>query len=116
MQESEAKRTRQMTGLAILAAIGGAVGLLPGTWLVGGSFGSGGWVLLVGLVVLLVSLGELACAYSAWTQAPWALKPGPRAAGFAVAIALTLLGVAIALTMPVRTTFVPADSPITEAR
>lgn len=116
MHGSAVKRTRETTALAMLASIGGAIGLLAGLLLLSSALGIGGWGLVVALVVLVVALAELAFAYSAWTRTPWALKPGPRAAGFAAAIALILLGVAIVLTMPVRSTFAPAGSPITDAQ
>jgi hypothetical protein len=68
------RRPRGITVLAILAAIGGVLGLLAALAL---TLGIGRWDLLGALVVLVVSVAELAFAYSAWTQTPWALKPGP---------------------------------------
>lgn len=123
MQGDAMSRTRGTTALAIFAAIGGVIGLLAGLWLVGVALGNGSWplvTLLVALVVLVVSVAELAFAYSAWTQTGWALKPGPRAVGFALAIALNLLGVlfllAVLLLTPQRSTFEPTRSPITRAQ
>lgn len=116
MRDSAVKRPREASALAILAAIGGAMGILAGLVLLGAALGSGGWGLVVALVVLVVALAELAFAYSAWTQTPWALKSVPRAAGFAGAIALIVLGGALVLSMPVRSTLELGGSPITEAQ
>ncbi len=123
MQGDARPRTRGTTALAIFAAIGGVIGLLAGLWLLGSALGNGSWplaTLLVALVVLVVSVAELAFAYSAWTQTGWALKPGPRAVGFALAIALNLLGVlfllAVLLFTAQRSTFEPTGSPITRSQ
>jgi len=97
-------RSRGITALAIVAATGGVLGILAGMWLPTAKIGSGGRGLVVGLVVLVLSVIEFAFAYGAWTLTPWALKPGPRAIGFAVAIALILVGLFVSYSIPVPPT------------
>ena len=116
MQESAAGRTRGGRAVAALVMMGGLVGLLAGLWLLGGTLAGGGWGLLVAAVILVLSLAELAFAYGAWTRSAWAIEPAPRAAGFAVAVGLVVVGVAVALTIPVRTTSQPSGSPIEESQ
>jgi uncharacterized membrane protein len=107
MQGETAPRPSGITRLAILAAIGGIVGLGAGLLLLAATLADGGWGTPIALIVLVLSVVELAFAYGAWTQAPWAMGAGPRAAGFAVAIALIVVGVLIVFLTPVSRSATP---------
>jgi hypothetical protein len=104
MQGDTAPRPSGITQLAILAAIGGILGLLAGLLLLAATLGDVGWGTPAALLILVFSVAELAFAYGAWTQAAWAMGSGPRAAGFAVAIALIVVAVGVAFLTPVTTT------------
>jgi hypothetical protein len=106
--DSRPARSRGINSLAILAAISGVVGLAAGLLLLAVTLPSGGWGPPIALVVLVLSLAELALSYGVWTQAQWALRPELRAIGFAVAIALILGGVLIVFTFPVNSSATPA--------
>jgi hypothetical protein len=108
MQGDTVPRSGGINTLAILAAISGLVGLGAGLLLLAVTLGDGGWGPPAGLVVLVLSVAELALAYGAWTKAQWAVRPGLRAIGFAVAIALILVGVGIVFVLPVSTSATPA--------
>jgi hypothetical protein len=112
MDGSTMRRPREGLALAILAALGGVIGLLAGVYLLFGALANGGWPLVVGVVVLVVSVAELAFAYGTASRSTWAREPGPQAVGFALAIALLLLGFFIVLTIPVRVTEVPIGGPV----
>lgn len=79
MQQSQTQRPLGITILAILAAVGGVLGLLAALTLLG--FGLG----IYGLVILLLSVAYLAFAFGAWTLKPWAWT-----LGVAVAVASAL--------------------------
>jgi hypothetical protein len=69
-------RPTGVTILAIVAAIGGVFGILASLALLG--FGAvfavvgGGLAFIFGLVLLALSIAELAIAYGFWTAKPWA--------------------------------------------
>lgn len=107
MQGDTVPRRGGINSLAILAAIGGVVGLGAGLLLLAATLGDGGWSAAIALVVLVLSVAELAFAYGTWTQAEWALKPERRAVGFAVAIALIVVGVLIVFLTPVSQSATP---------
>jgi hypothetical protein len=98
-QTPEMQRPRAVTVLAIVAGIGGVLGVLSGMWLLTVTPGGGKWGLPVTLAVLVLSAAELAFAYSFWTQTFWALRPVVRAIGFVVAIALILLGIYVSFSI-----------------
>ena len=101
MQGDTAPRSSGTIQLAILAAIGGIVGLLSGLLLLAATLAGGGWGPPIAVVVLVFSVVELAFAYGTWPGAAWAVTPERRSAGFAVAIALIVVGVAIFFLTPV---------------
>jgi hypothetical protein len=107
MQGDAAPRSGGINTLAILSAIGGVVGLGAGLLLLAATLGDGGWGPPIALVVLVVSVVELAFAYGTWTQAAWAMGSGPRAAGFAVAIVLIAVGALIVFLTPVTRSVTP---------
>jgi len=94
------QRPMGVTILAILAAIGGVFGLLGSLALiglggvvggvVGGSSGLalGGLTVVSGLVLLVLSVAELAVAYGFWTLRPWAWLVGMVVAGLGIVFAL----------------------------
>jgi uncharacterized membrane protein len=107
VQGDAAPRSGGINSLAILAAISGVVGLGAGLLLLAATLGEEGWGPPVALVVLVVSVAELAFAYGAWTHAAWAVKPERRAAAFAVAIALIVVGVLTVFLTPVSPSVTP---------
>ena len=87
-------RPTGITILAILAAIGGILGLLFGAFggacaLFSGLFTFGGLISL--LFVIAYSVLDLAFAYGAWTLQPWGWMLGVVAEGVAVVSALITL-------------------------
>jgi hypothetical protein len=80
-------RPQGITILAVLAAIGGVLGLLAGAALAGlggaaASGGSGflaGFIFIFGLIAVVQSVLLLAFAYGAWTLKPWAWTLGVAA-------------------------------------
>ena len=107
MQGDTAPRPSRTNGLAILAASGGIVGLLAGLLLLAATLAGGGLGPPMAVVVLVFSVVELAFAYGTWTQAAWAVTPERRAAGFALAIALIVVGVLIVFLTPVSRSVTP---------
>jgi hypothetical protein len=107
VQGDAAPRSGGINSLAILGAIGGIVGLLAGLLLLAATLADGGWGPPIAVVVLVFSVVELAFAYGTWTQATWALTPERRAAGFAVGIALVVVGVLIVFLTPVSRSVTP---------
>lgn len=93
------QRPTGVTILAILAAIGGVLGLLGGLALVGfgglagGLVGAaiGGFVVISGLILLVLAVLELVLAYGFWTLQPWAWQLGVILS--AVNILIQILGV-----------------------
>ena len=93
------QRPTGVTILAILAAIGGVLGLLGGLALVGfgglagGLVGAaiGGFVVISGLIILVLAVLELVLAYGFWTLQPWAWQLGVILS--AVNILIQILGV-----------------------
>jgi hypothetical protein len=76
-----------VTILAVLAIIGGLLGLLAACGLIGlGSFAAasgvttvgivGAGAIILGILYLLVSAGELGFGIGAWTRQPWAWTAG----------------------------------------
>jgi uncharacterized membrane protein (DUF2068 family) len=65
-------RPQGVTALAILAAVGGVIGLIGGLAVVGesGAFGTSAGV-IAGLVAMGLGVLELAFAYGAWTLKSW---------------------------------------------
>lgn len=89
-QPSTRERPLGVTILAILAAIGGVLGLLGSLALLGFFSAAGGLVLILGLVTLVLSVLYLVFAYGAWTLQPWAWTLG---VGLTVAsIIFTVIG------------------------
>ena len=79
------QRPLGVTILAILAAIGGVLGILAGLVLVGLSSAVAaadmvlplsGAVAILGIITIVISLGDLAFAYGAWGLKPWAWMLG----------------------------------------
>jgi uncharacterized membrane protein (DUF2068 family) len=66
---ADTNRPLGITIIAILAAIGGIMGILGG--FAAGIFGGAG-VSLLGLVMLIAGVVNLVAAYGAWTLKPWA--------------------------------------------
>ncbi len=105
-------RPTGVTILAILAAIGGVLGLLGSLTLiglgglaggfVGGAAGVaiGGIAVLGGLVMLVLSIAELALAYGFWTLRPWAWQLGVILAALNIVVAiLGVLGIVFSQTL-----------------
>jgi hypothetical protein len=97
-------RPTGITILAVLAAIGGVLGILGGlTVSVLGGFvasvtgGLGGLITIIGLVALAVGIAELAVAYGFWTIKPWAwmLGIGISVANIVIAVLYVLAGYSI---------------------
>jgi len=79
------QRPMGVTILAVLAAIGGVLGILAGLVLVGLSSSVAatdmalplsGAVAILGIVSIVLGIGELAFAYGAWGLKPWAWMLG----------------------------------------
>jgi hypothetical protein len=74
------QRPTGITILAILAGIAGVFGLLGGLALVGlggtATGGLGGFVVIVGFILLIYAVLSLALAYGFWTLQPWAWTLG----------------------------------------
>jgi hypothetical protein len=107
------QRPMGVTILAVLAAIGGILGILAGLALLAvGSVsdtlipGFSGLLAVLGLVTIVISIGDLAFAYGAWGLKPWAWMLGIalEAAGIVVDIlefrsataSTTIVGIVIA--------------------
>lgn len=101
MKTNNPLRPSGITILAILAAIGGVLGLLGGICLItggallGGVLGASGagvgvgiWSVLAGLLILATGVLDLAFAYGAWMLMPWAWMLGIIAEGVALLSAL----------------------------
>lgn len=92
-------RPQGVTILAVLAAIGGVLGLLAGIFALGiggavaagGSGALGGLVSLLGIVAIVQGVLALAFAYGAWTLKPWAWMLGIVA--FGLSLVLAVLGI-----------------------
>ena len=91
------QRPLGVTILAVLAAIGGVLGILAGLVLVGLSSSVAaadmalplsGAVVILGIVSIVVGIGDLAFAYGAWGLKPWAWMLG---------IVLEAVGIAVNL-------------------
>ncbi|HEX2141080.1 MAG TPA: hypothetical protein VHK28_02230 [Candidatus Limnocylindria bacterium] len=87
------QRPTGITILAVLAAIGGILGLFAALAALGigaavGASGLGGLVLIVGLIALAYAVLSLAVAYGFWTLQPWAWPLG---------VAVQVLGIIQAL-------------------
>ncbi len=105
MTSGAGSRPQGITILAILAGIGGAFGVLGslGVLAVGGLVGAvgaaagvgtgllGGLLFIYGLLLLALSIGELAVAYGFWMLKPWGYQIGIYVAG--ASIGLAVLGV-----------------------
>jgi hypothetical protein len=84
MQPTTSARPQGVTILAILAAIGGVLGIIAGAALLGfggvaaGSGGGflAGFIAILGLIAIAQSALLLAFAYGAWTLQPWAWTLG----------------------------------------
>jgi hypothetical protein len=74
------QRPTGITILAILAAIAGVFGLLGGLALIGlggtATGGLGGFVVIIGFILLIYSVLSLDLAYGFWTLQPWAWTLG----------------------------------------
>ena len=105
------QRPMGVTILAVLAAIGGVLGICGSlAVVVGGSFlgffgaaagaagatAAGGVIFIYGFVLLALSVAELVFAYGAWTLKPWAWMLGLVLAGLNVV--WTLVAVVIGWT------------------
>jgi hypothetical protein len=93
MQSTKVRPTG-VTVLAVLAAVGGVLGLLGGIAALGlggvvAAGGLGGLLAVVGLVAIVQSVLALAFAYGAWTLRPWGWTLGIVAE--AIGIALSVL-------------------------
>jgi hypothetical protein len=91
------QRPRIITILAVLAAIGGVLGIFGGIALmgvgavsgvVGAGFLVGGLAIFWGLLTLVLSVAELAFAYGAWGLKPWAWMLGIVLQGVSIFMAL----------------------------
>ncbi|HYK96088.1 MAG TPA: hypothetical protein VE011_09525 [Candidatus Dormibacteraeota bacterium] len=96
MQPTLKVRPTGVTVLAVLAAIGGVLGILGGVALLGlgslavaGTGILGGAIAIFGLIAIVQSVLALAFAYGAWTLKPWAWTLGIVAE--AIGIALSVL-------------------------
>jgi len=102
LKEASAPRSKGVTVLAIVIGTGGVFGILSGLWLPTGTLATKWWGLPVSAAVVVLSAVELAFAYGAWALRPRSRQPALRAIGFAVAIALILLGVYVSFSVGVR--------------
>lgn len=98
------QRPRVVTILAVLAAIGGVLGIFAGLGLIGlGAVGGalvgasgeaaagfliGAFAIIWGLVTLVISVADLAFAYGAWGLKPWAWMLGIVLQGASIFMAL----------------------------
>ncbi|MEP7082104.1 MAG: hypothetical protein ABI841_03905 [Chloroflexota bacterium] len=89
-QPSTRERPLGITILAILAAVGGILGLLGSVALLGLFSAAGGLFMIVGLLTLVLSVLYLVFAYGAWTLQPWGWTLGVGLA--AASVVLTLVG------------------------
>ncbi|MCA1588166.1 MAG: hypothetical protein LC744_05840 [Chloroflexi bacterium] len=89
-QPSTRERPLGVTILAILAAVGGILGLLGSVALLGLFSAAGGLFMILGLVSIVLSVLYLVFAYGAWTLQPWGWTLGVGLA--AASVALTLIG------------------------
>jgi hypothetical protein len=78
MEPTNRVRPMGVTILAVLAAIGGVLGLLAGVALMGfgglaagSGFLTGSFLTIFGLVAIAQAVALLAFAYGAWTLQPW---------------------------------------------
>ena len=82
-------RPTGITILAILAAIGGVLGLLGGFGVLFlGSVAASGAVMILGLCALAYAALLVAFAYGAWTLKPWAWPLGVAVAIFGIVVAI----------------------------
>ena len=82
-------RPTGITILAILAAIGGVLGLLGGFGVLFlGSVAASGAVMVLGLCALAYAALLVAFAYGAWTMQPWAWPLGVAVAIFGIVVAI----------------------------
>ena len=82
-------RPTGITILAILAAIGGVLGLLGGFGVLFlGSVAASGAVMVLGLCALAYAALLVAFAYGAWTLKPWAWPLGVAVAIFGIVVAI----------------------------
>jgi hypothetical protein len=98
MQPTTRVRPTGVTILAVLAAIGGVLGILGGVALLGlgslavaGTGLLGGSVAIFGLIAIVQSVLALAFAYGAWTLKPWAWTLGIVAEGIGIALAVLFI-------------------------
>jgi hypothetical protein len=89
-QPTTRERPLGVTILAILAAIGGVLGLLGSVALLGLFSAAGGLFMILGLVSIVLSVLYLVFAYGAWTLQPWGWTLGVGLA--AASVVLTLIG------------------------
>jgi hypothetical protein len=91
VEPTEAPPTLRIVALTIIAAVGGAIGILVASML----FATAGpnsaqawpfWLLLAG--VLTLSLAELAFAWGTWMKKPLAMRPKSQVLGFFFAVAV----------------------------
>jgi hypothetical protein len=86
------QRPTGITILAVLAGIAGVFGLLAGLALIGlggtATGGLGGFVVVLGFILLIYAVLSLALAYGFWTLQPWAwtLGVGLEIAGIVINI------------------------------
>lgn len=87
MSAPSAARPTGITILAVLAAIGGIVGLFGGfTVLFAGTVLFGGAGALLGIAALAYAGLLIAFAYGAWTLKPWAWALGVAGAAFGIVL------------------------------
>ena len=84
------ERPLGITILAILAAVGGVLGLLGSVALLGLFSAAGGLFMILGLISLVLSVLYLVFAFGAWTLKPWGWTLGVGLA--AASVVITLIG------------------------
>ena len=89
-QPTTRERPLGVTILAILAAIGGVLGLLGSVALLGLFSAAGGLYMILGLLTIVLSVLYLVFAYGAWTLQPWGWTLGVGLA--AASVVITLIG------------------------
>jgi hypothetical protein len=89
-QPSTRERPLGVTILAILAAVGGVLGLLGSVALLGLFSAAGGLFMILGLLSLVLSVLYLVFAYGAWTLQSWGWTLGVGLA--AASVVITLIG------------------------